>query len=337
MKYYLNNSYEMLQSTSHCGDCMICPQKLYLDITHDCNLWCKMCRSEKSIRGETMPLDLFKRTVDETSPYVRSYSLFNWGEPLLVKDFRERVRYVNERKRKDCNVEISTNGMLLNGQMLEFLVREKVQVIISVDSADKAVFEAIRRGSDFERIMFNAQKAADAYKDFPLQQSPSFYISIQKDNQQQILQIVKLAHSLGIRRIGCGIVVSPFEYAAQQNKALCQELLKAYCFIEENGMFLDVYPTKVGGFVFADGTYKSSTGFIVSTTCNAPLISAAIAYSGDVYLCCNAGDCAGNITAGGFLEIWKSQRYNDLRRDVNDPHRMPDKCRDCAWFNRNGL
>lgn len=335
MRYYLKNSYEMLQATMNCGSSMICPPKLYLDITEDCNLWCKMCRKEKSICGKTMTFDLFKRIVDETSPYVRSYSLFNWGEPLLVKDFRERVLYVNHVKRQDCNVEISTNGMLLSDSMIEFLVNEKVNVIISADASDKTTFEAIRRGSNFDRVMSNAQKTANAYKNFPVQSAPSFYISVQKENQHQILEIVKLAHSLGIRRIGCGIVVNPSACSPKQNKALCQELEQAYGFIENNNMFLDAFPTKIGEYVFEGGRYKSASEFIVNTTCNAPIVSAVAAYSGDVYLCCNIGDCVGNVSEGSFLEIWKSSRYNKLRQDINDPKTMPDICRSCAWHNRN--
>lgn len=83
MKYYLNNSYAMLQATKDCADNMTCPQKLYLDIIQDCNLWCKMCREKKSISGKTMSYGLFRKIVDETSQFVRSYSMFNWGEPLL--------------------------------------------------------------------------------------------------------------------------------------------------------------------------------------------------------------------------------------------------------------
>ena len=40
MKYFMNNSYELLQMAADCSDNMLCPQKLYLDVTQDCNLWC---------------------------------------------------------------------------------------------------------------------------------------------------------------------------------------------------------------------------------------------------------------------------------------------------------
>lgn len=38
MKYYLNNSYALLQADAGCGDCVLCPQKIYLDITENCKL-----------------------------------------------------------------------------------------------------------------------------------------------------------------------------------------------------------------------------------------------------------------------------------------------------------
>lgn len=285
--------------------------------------------------GKNMPMALFCRIIDETSPYVRSYSLFNLGEPLLLNDLRERVRYVNRKKRQDCHVELSTNGMLLNRDWIDFFVEEGVELLISVDGADRSTFESIRRGADFERVMKNAEEAAMAYREFPAHRSPSFYISIQKDNQRQIAEIFRLAFSLGIRRVGCGMVTNPPSCVPCQDEALCHELELAYRFTDEHHMFLDVYPTKVGDFVFADGKYRPISHYIVNTVCHAPLVSAAIDYSGDVYLCCNGGARVGSLLDSGFLELWRSDRYERLRSAVNAPDEMPERCARCAWFNRN--
>lgn len=335
MKYYMNNSYALLQAGTECADCVICPQKLYLDITEDCNLWCAMCRDERSICGKTMTFDLFKKVVDETCPYVRSYSLFNWGEPLLVEDFYERVLYVNAKKRSDCTVEISTNGMLLNQRMIQFLAEQKVGVTISVDGATKETFEKIRRGGNFEHIMNNISEITKAYQAFPDYCSPSFYISIQKENQSQLLDIIKLAQSLGIRRVGFGLVMSPMELAPDQGDRLCWELEQVYQFLDDNDMFCDIYPTKVGNYLLVGNNYREQSTFLVSTTCNAPIVSAVVEYSGDVYLCCNVGEYVGNISNNSFLELWKSEAYARLRNQVNNPCSMPEKCKCCAWFNRN--
>lgn len=335
MKYYLNNSYALLQADAGCGDCVLCPQKLYLDITEDCNLWCTMCRNEISMCGRTMSFDLYRKVIDETCPYVRNYSLFNWGEPLLVEDFYERVLYVNAKKRMDCTVEISTNGMLLDSKMVQFLADQKVSVTISVDGATKESYEKIRRGGNFDRVMNHIKSIVKAYQKFPDICSPSFYISIQKDNQNQLLDIVKLAYSLGVRRVGCGLVMIPDECSPIQGVELCQELEQVYKFMDDHDMLCDIYPTKVGNYLLVGNCYCEQTSFITSTTCNAGNVSAVIGYSGDVYLCCNLGAYVGNVCSGNFLDLWKSEAYRHLRNRVNNPQSMPKRCKCCAWFNRN--
>jgi len=59
MKFYVNNSFVQMQACLGGQVSLDYPQKLYLDITQDCNLSCKMCRDELQITGKTMPFDLF--------------------------------------------------------------------------------------------------------------------------------------------------------------------------------------------------------------------------------------------------------------------------------------
>lgn len=334
MKYYLPNSYMQIQGDISGAATTCCPEKLYLDITEDCNLHCQMCRDTVQVDGKTMPLTLYKRLVDETVSYCKSYSLFNWGEPLILGDFRERVQYLYDKKRSDCIIEISTNGMLLDDGMIQFLRDHKVRVIVSFDGADKNVFEKIRRGAKFERICDNVKKLNKAYDDMPLEIAPTSYTSIQKDNQTVLTQIANTVSSLGFRRIGFGLVVSPMEYAASLDQKLCVELETAYESIRNNGMFLEMYPTRIGEYVFWGDKYVSSKDFIVRKRCDAPLVSASIRYDGEVCLCCNFGASVGNVTDKSFLELWKSKRYDELREAVNDHDTMPKKCRGCWWVNR---
>ena len=55
MKYYTNNSYSQMQACFSGQVSFNYPQKLYLDITQDCNLSCKMCRDNVQITGKIMP------------------------------------------------------------------------------------------------------------------------------------------------------------------------------------------------------------------------------------------------------------------------------------------
>lgn len=334
MKYYINNSYEQMQACSGGQVTLDCPEKIYLDITRDCNLHCRMCRDGLEITGKTMPFDLFRRLVDETSPYVKSYSLFNWGEPLVVTDFRERVNYVNSVKRVDCSVDISTNGMLLTDDMIDFLHSNEVNIIVSFDGADKETFEKIRCGAKFEQICDNLQKSSIAYAGMPIQKSPHIYTSIQKDNQNQLLKIAQLVHSLGIKHMGFGLVTAPLEYAPDVGEKLRIEIEKTSAYMDAHKMLNDLYPTRVGDYLWWGDQYIHMDNFLLDCRCNAPLVSTSIAYNGDVFLCCNVGELVGNVSDKSFMEVWRSKKYNELRSAVNSDDAMPNRCRHCWWANR---
>lgn len=334
MKYYLNNSYKQMHASISCATNSICPEKIYLDITEECNLFCQMCRDELCTTGKTMDIVLFKRIVDETAPYVKSYSLFNWGEPLLVKDFKERVEYLNERKLAEATIDISTNGMLLSNDMIDFLYRNEVIVTVSFDGADKATFEHIRRGANYKRICDNVKKLTKVYEGVSIDLSPGIYTSIQKDNSTQLKAIAELVYSLGIRRMGYGLVTGPEQYSPALNDSLRYEIEQTSNFLNSHKMLNDLYPTRVGDYLWSGEKYVSVDKFILNTNCNAPMIDASIAHNGDVFLCCNVGEYVDNITNKSFLDVWHGKRYDELRCAVNSYDNMPDRCKKCTWFNR---
>ena len=250
MKYYVNNSYKQMHACLGGQAVLECPEKIYLDITQDCNLYCKMCRDGLEVTGKTMDFYLYCRLVDETAPYVKSYSLFNWGEPLIVKDFRERVLYVNEKKRNDCVVDISTNGMLLSRDMIEFLRAEEVVVTVSFDAADQGTFEKIRGGSNFARVCDNLAELSKANAHVSVNKAPGIYTTVQKDNQRQLTEIAKLASSLGVRRMGFGLLTAPREFCPKPDPLLLSEIEKLAAYLDKAGMLNDLYPTRVGDYLW---------------------------------------------------------------------------------------
>ena len=334
MNFYLGNSYSHLLACTGGGVSLRCPEKLFLDITEDCNISCPMCRSETRADGRTMPMELFKRLVDETSPYCKSYSLFIWGEPLILHDFRERVQYIHSCKRPECTIEISTNGMLLSEDTVRFLRRYDVRVIVSFDGAGAPTFERIRRGASFERVCKNTRALNRIYEDAPLDIAPATYTSIQKLNQSELACIVNKVSELGFRRVGFGIVTSPGEFAPCADIRLCSELQGAYNAARENELFIELYPARIGSYVFWGDKYVPAEDFVVRTRCDAPFINAVVSYDGEVCLCCSYGATAGNVASNSFLKVWTSPHYGELREAVNDPGNMPGPCRRCWWANR---
>ncbi|OPZ94793.1 MAG: hypothetical protein BWY74_00298 [Firmicutes bacterium ADurb.Bin419] len=263
-----------------------------------------------------------------------SYSLFNWGEPLILKDFRERVEYLGSKKRKDATIDISTNGILLNEEMITFLESHDVIVTVSFDGANKETFEKIRRGGNFENICRNLEALSRIYGKKDLDKSPGIYVSIQKYNQHQLLDIAKLVNQLGIKRMGFGLVTNPSDYRPDFSEDVRKIIRQTKSYIDNEGMFNDLYPTKVGDYVWDGNDYCHVSNYFVDRNCNAPFVSASIGYNGDVYLCCNIGELVDNVNEKSLFEIWSGERYDTLRKDVNDVNLMPDRCKNCAWFNR---
>jgi len=172
------------------------------------------------------------------------------------------------------------------------------------------------------------------YEDTPLDIAPATYISVQKDNQSDLSGIVKLTSKLGFRHIDFGLVTSPTEFASDFDERLCRELESAYRTAEQEELFIELYPTKVGDYVFMNSEYIPAENFVVRTRCDAPLFHAGVRYDGEVCFCCNFGAAVDNVTDKSFLDIWQSSAYNKLREAVNDFENMPNRFRNCWWVNR---
>lgn len=244
------------------------------------------------------------------------------------------VIYINEHKKVDTILDILTNGMLLSDDLIQFLSGENVIVTVSFDGKNKETFEHIRRGSNFECICGNIEKLVKSYRETAPFYAPGIYVSIQKENVDQLRDIAKLAHELGLKRMGFGLVTRPLEYAPDINDKLIEEIEYTARFLDEHEMLNDLYPTRVGDYLWNGKNYEHKDNFIVNSTCNAPLISASIGYNGDVYLCCNVGEYVDNINTKSFLEVWNSKNYDELRYKVNSESDMSLCCRHCTWFNR---
>ena len=180
----------------------------------------------------------------------------------------------------------------------------------------------------------NAEALNKAYADAPLALAPATYTSVQRANQHELTQIVEKAGRLGFRRCGFGLVTAPAAYAPRLDEVLCRSLSDAYQTAARNGLFVELYPAKVGAFVYEGGQYIPADDFIVRTRCDEPLMNAVIRYDGEVCLCCNYGAAVGSAAEESFLTIWQSARYNKLREAVNSPGAMPEGCRNCWWVNR---
>lgn len=117
---------------------------LCLHIAHDCNLACKYCFAEEGEyhgRRALMSFEVGKAALDfliANSGNRRNLEVdFFGGEPLMnwevVKELVKYGRSQEEPHNKKFRFTLTTNGVLLNDDILEFANREMSNIVLSID------------------------------------------------------------------------------------------------------------------------------------------------------------------------------------------------------------
>ena len=149
---------------------------LCLHVAHTCNLNCSYCfASQGNYHGDraVMSLEVGKRALDfliENSGTRRNLEVdFFGGEPLMNFDVvKELVAYAREREKecgKNFRFTLTTNGLLINDDVIDFANRECSNVVLSLDGR-KEVHDRYRVDSAgngrWERIVPQFQKLVEA-------------------------------------------------------------------------------------------------------------------------------------------------------------------------------
>ena len=149
---------------------------LCLHIAHDCNLACKYCFAEEGEyhgRRALMSLEVGKKALDfliaNSGNRVNLEVDFFGGEPLMNWDVvKELVRYGRSKEKefnKNFRFTLTTNGVLLDDEVMEFVNKEMSNVVLSLDGR-KEINDKMRpfrngKGS-YDLIVPKFQKLAES-------------------------------------------------------------------------------------------------------------------------------------------------------------------------------
>ncbi len=149
---------------------------LCLHIAHDCNLACRYCFAEEGEyhgRRALMSLDVGKKALDflvaNSGNRINLEVDFFGGEPLMnwdvVKSLVEYGRSLEGPHNKRFRFTLTTNGVLLNDEILEFANREMANIVLSIDGR-KEIHDKMRpfRGGQgsYDLIVPKFQKVAES-------------------------------------------------------------------------------------------------------------------------------------------------------------------------------
>lgn len=117
---------------------------LCLNVAHDCNLKCKYCFAKQGDFGgqaELMPLEVGIKAIDfliANSGNRKNLEIdFFGGEPLMnwsvVKKLVEYGKSVEKKNGKNIRFTITTNGVLLDDEKIEYINENMHNVVLSLD------------------------------------------------------------------------------------------------------------------------------------------------------------------------------------------------------------
>jgi len=234
---------------------------------------------------------------------------------------------------KQLEAHLITNGMLLTPQILTTLKQLRVKVMISIDGATPATYEAIRHGADFEKVV---QAARNCAKEGLLE---AVNFTILKKNYTEIPGIMELARSIGISRVTfiglkpCQFypeeLLTPEEYG-EAIRLACQGAQETGVeFFFDEPFFWAV--VKERGLLAREPVV--GTGILLPST-SACIFGEYLFFepNGEVKPCSFAPMVLGNVNEKSLIEIWREVLNSPFFHQIKDSNTRTGYCLDCQYL-----
>ena len=175
---------------------------MWLDISTYCNAACPQChRTNPRTLGKVDWLPLVQWTYGQ---FVTSFPIKamqhitkfefcgTWGDPVMNKDLFQMCEYII--KNSGCFIQINTNGSIRDESWwwdLGVLCGERLLVIVDIDGSTQEIHSLYRQKTDLQKIITNMASLTAT------QASLDVFTVVFKHNQDDLLNIAKLAKSIG--------------------------------------------------------------------------------------------------------------------------------------------
>lgn len=213
-------------------DEILMPKVIGFEISNVCNLECKMCNgyfssSIRENREKLPPLpfpydDGFLQQLEPFIPHLKQ-AKFLGGEPFLIEMYLkiwELIAKINPA----IEVSITTNGTVLNKKAKSVVESIRSNIIVSIDSLEKANYERIRKNARFEKVM----EHCEFFRDYTRKKKTSFTFAFcpMQQNWWEIPHVVEYCNKNDINIYFNTVTWPPQTALNTMNDADLQEVIE---------------------------------------------------------------------------------------------------------------
>ena len=295
---------------------------VWLGITNNCNLRCKYCYIDKSdIAMNTQIIDKIidkLRAIVIENNYEELVVKFSGGEPLLNLDIiKYTIQKLNAMLSIKRHYEILTNGILVTKELIDYALKNRISISISLDGNDGDTNQnrVDGLGNNYYDIIV---KSIYMLKENGI--NPNIMLTVNGDNVKHLPEITssfidnhyKFRYSLEKDATSGGPRLLDFQ------NLLIQQLNKSFDVMEDKIMNGNLN----WKFKFADVKFGYNRGSICSAGRD------YIAFSADGKVgCCGMGLSKAKLTINDDKNL-----INELRKDFFDwSVEKYSSCKSCEW------
>lgn len=291
------------------------PYSLSIEPTNFCNLKCPLCYVGKGKLGREsgfLDIKLYKKIMDQTSPYLFNMLLSIWGEPFLNKNIYEMIEYA---KKKKVRLTIMTNGHFFDtDEKVKRLVDSGLDnLLTALDGADQETLIKYRKNANFDKVVDGIKRIVKEKErrntDLP---NIELQFVVMKHNEHQIEKMKQLAKELKVDTfvLKTAIVTS----------------------LEEANSFL---PKDKSLTRYKEGLKRKR---IIKNSCNTLWTDGTIYWDGTMIPCCidySAKHPFGNLKDASFKAIWNSNIFINFRKQILKDKGKIAMCKTCPGGDDN--
>ena len=288
------------------------PIKVFLDITNYCNLHCLHCLSDSKPQNKIfLPYEYIHALIEECHDSGVFIIKLGGGEPLLRDDIWKIVDLIWN---KGMAISMSTNGTILNDEIIQKLKEYIIDISVSIDG-DENTHDYIRGKGAYKKAVNTLKRFKKAGID------PSIRFTLMTINFGTIKHVVKLSNNLGVR---LKVRRAKPQKRTIENNLIIKEVSKKYFMILN--ILNACQNCEIEDIMNFSGSVRSPL-LLSATDCAAGTRSIHINFNGNISPCIFLGDAFvdGNIYSTSIMSIWRNGMKTKIMRNIV----VNEECENC--------